>query len=152
MGAKNYDYKKGFFKLLFILGVIFGSNSAVQAQDSTSTGFQLGRMELPNPVSIQDMYTYDPITDRYIYTQTIGDVRLTYPIILTPEEYQELILKEQMKAYFKSSIVLVVLVTISLTFTLPTATDAEGNETLAAPSAPSAYSGIDLRFEHLTSE
>ncbi len=104
MGAKNYDYKRGLFKLLFILGLIFGGNTALQAQDSTSTGYQMGRMELPNPVSIQDLYTYDPITDRYIYSQAIGDVRITYPIILTPEEYQELILREQMKVYFKEKI------------------------------------------------
>jgi signal transduction histidine kinase/ligand-binding sensor domain-containing protein len=58
----------------------------------------------------------------------------------------------RMKAYFKSSIVLVVLLTISLTFTSPAATNAEGDETLAAPAAPSAYPGDDLRFEHLTSE
>ena len=104
MGAKHYDYKKGFFKLLFILGIIFGSLSTIQAQDSTSTGFEMGRMELPNPQSIQDLYRYDPITDRYIYTQAIGDLDITYPIILTPEEYQELILQEQMKAYFKEKI------------------------------------------------
>ena len=104
MGAKHYDYKRGFFKLLFILGIIFGGFSTAQAQDSTSTGFEMGRMELPNPQSIIDLYTYDPITDRYIYTQAIGDLNITYPIILTPEEFQELILQEQMKAYFKEKI------------------------------------------------
>jgi len=104
LGAKHYDYKKSLARLLFILGIIFGSTSSVQAQDSTSTGFDMGRMELPNPQSIQDLYTYDPITDRYIYTQAIGDLNITYPIILTPEEYQELMLQEQMKAYFKEKI------------------------------------------------
>lgn len=104
MGEKHYDFKKGFFKLLFISGIIFGGFSTVQAQDSTSTGYSMGRMELPNPQSIEDLYTYDPITDSYIYTQTIGDINITYPIILTPEEYQELILREQIKAYFKDKI------------------------------------------------
>ncbi|MBT0607715.1 cell surface protein SprA [Aequorivita echinoideorum] len=61
-------------------------------------------MYLPNPPSIQDLYTYDPITDRYIFTKTLGNFNVTYPIILTPEEYQDLIQKEQMKAYFKDKI------------------------------------------------
>ena len=103
MGAKHYDYTKGFFKLLLVLSIIFGSFSAV-AQDSTATGSVMGAMELPNPSSIIDLYTYDPITNRYIYTQAIDNINITYPIILTPEEFQELILREQMKEYFKDKI------------------------------------------------
>nr|WP_100804383.1 cell surface protein SprA [Ulvibacter sp. MAR_2010_11] len=64
----------------------------------------MGRLDLPNPPSIQDVYTYDPITDRYIYTQAIGGFTISYPIILTPDEYRELVMKEQMKAYFKEKI------------------------------------------------
>ncbi len=74
------------------------------AQDSTAVGNEMGRMDLPTPVSIQDLYTYDPITDRYIYTQTLGSFNITYPVILTPQEYQRLIQEEQMKAYFKEKI------------------------------------------------
>ncbi len=103
MGAKNYVYKISFFKLLVIICLLFGGYTAV-AQDSTATGSSMVRMDLPNPTSIKDLYTYDPITDRYIYTQTLGSFNITYPIILTPEEYQDLILKEQMKAYFKEKI------------------------------------------------
>jgi cell surface protein SprA len=61
-------------------------------------------MDLPNPTSIKDHYTYDPITDRYIYTKILGNFNITYPVILTPEEYQDLLIKEQMKAYFKEKI------------------------------------------------
>jgi len=75
-----------------------------KAQDTTATGYDVGRMDLPTPTSIQDLYTYDPITDRYILTQTLGDFNLSYPVILTPEEYQDLVLKEQMRAYFKEKI------------------------------------------------
>ncbi len=103
MSAKNYVYKNSFFKLLVITSFIFGGHSAI-AQDSTATGSSMGRLDLPNPISIQDLYTYDPITDRYIYTQTLGNFNIGYPIILTPEEYQDLILREQMKAYFKEKI------------------------------------------------
>ncbi|QQX77904.1 MULTISPECIES: cell surface protein SprA [Aequorivita] len=103
MKAKNYVYKGGFFKLLAIISFIFIGNAAL-AQDSTAVGNEMGRMDLPTPISIQDLYTYDPITDRYIYTQTLGSFNITYPIILTPQEYQRLIQEEQMKAYFKEKI------------------------------------------------
>ncbi len=103
MKAKNYVYKGGFFKLLAIVSFILVSNASL-AQDSTAVGNEMGRMDLPNPTSIQDLYTYDPITDRYIYTQTLGSFNITYPIILTPQEYQRLIQEEQMKAYFKQKI------------------------------------------------
>ncbi len=105
MKAKNYVYKGGFFKLLTILSFILFSNvSLAQDADTTAVGSEMGRMDLPTPVSIQDLYTYDPITDRYIYTQTLGSFNITYPIILTPQEYQRLIQEEQMRAYFKEKI------------------------------------------------
>src|SRR5690554_4860403 len=64
----------------------------------------MGRMDLPNPTSIENLYTYDPITDRYIYTQKLGSFKINYPVILTREEYQNLIQQEEMKAYFKEKI------------------------------------------------
>ncbi|MFT5436594.1 MAG: cell surface protein SprA, partial [Ulvibacter sp.] len=91
-------------KLLLVLSIIFGSISIGHAQDSTATGSTMGRMELLNPNSIRDLYTYDAITDRYIYTKSLGDFNISYPVILSPQEYQDLILKEQMKEYFKKKI------------------------------------------------
>ncbi len=103
MKAKNYVYKGSFFKLLIIVG-IFTAGHVSFAQDSTAVGNEMGRLDLPNPKSIQDLYTYDPITDRYIYTQTLGGFNISYPIILTPQEYQRLVQEEQMKEYFKQKI------------------------------------------------
>ncbi len=103
MSAKNYVYKGGLFKLLIL--ICFVSISDVSfAQDTTATGSSMGTMDLPNPSSIENLYTYDPITDRYIYTQTLGDFKINYPIILTREEYQKLIQEEQIKSYFKEKI------------------------------------------------
>ena len=61
-------------------------------------------MNLPIPTSIQDLYTYDPVTDRYIYTQTLGSFTINYPIILTPEEYEDLVRQQRMRDYFKEKI------------------------------------------------
>jgi cell surface protein SprA len=104
LGLKNYDLKISFFKQILVLGVIVSSFTTTYSQDSISTGSTMGRMDLPNPTSIQDLYTYDIITEMYIYTQIIGDFSISYPLILTPEEYRDLILNQQMKSYFKEKI------------------------------------------------
>ncbi|AUC83293.1 cell surface protein SprA [Lacinutrix sp. Bg11-31] len=72
--------------------------------DSTKTGFSFGNIEMPNPNSITSKYTYDPQTDRYVYTESIGNFNLNYPIILTPKEYQNLVFKENLKGYYKDKI------------------------------------------------
>ncbi len=83
---------------------IVGQEADVQAQDSVQTGVALGRLILENPDSIIAKYTYDPNLDRYIYTESIGDFNITHPTILTPQQYYDLVQKEQMKSYFKEKI------------------------------------------------
>ncbi len=85
--------------------MLFGFSAVAQEneqeQDSVKTGSSLGAIKLNNPPSIVDAYTYDPVTDRYIYTSTFQGFNINYPIILTPKEYQDLVLKESMRAYFQ---------------------------------------------------
>ncbi len=104
MGAKNYNYKYSLANLLFLGMLLLGTTNVFSQDDSTATGSSMGRMDLPNPSGIENLYTYDALTDRYILTRSLGDFKLSYPVILTPEEYRELVLKEQMKAYFKEKI------------------------------------------------
>lgn len=75
-----------------------------QETDSVKTGFSLGKMRLENPESIVSKYTYDPGLDRYIYSETVGNFDISYPLILSPEEYLELVRKEGIKSYFKEKI------------------------------------------------
>ncbi len=72
-----------------------------QELDSVKTGFSLGRLKMPNPESIVSKYIYDPKLDRYIYNESIGDFDIGYPIILTSEQYLELVRQEGIKDYFK---------------------------------------------------
>jgi cell surface protein SprA len=104
LGAKEYNLKKSHLKQILILSFLLLFFNTSYAQDSTSTGSTMGRMDLPTPTSIQDLYTYDPITEMYIYSQMVGDFSISYPLILTPEEYRDLILNQQMKSYFKDKI------------------------------------------------
>ncbi|UJH68353.1 cell surface protein SprA [Allomuricauda sp. SCSIO 65647] len=75
-----------------------------QAVDSVKTGISLGKILLENPDSIVAKYTYDPALDRYVYTESVGNFNINYPIFLTPEQYYELVRKEGMKTYFQDKI------------------------------------------------
>lgn len=110
-GAKQI--LKSSFKLAFLFIIFFmtmetsiaqetdGEETNEQEQDSVKTGFALGKLKMPNPKSIVSKYIYDPKLDRYIYNESIGDFDIGYPIILTPEQYLELVRQENMKSYFK---------------------------------------------------
>lgn len=90
--------------MLLFTTIAFSQQVNPTAQDSTSTGFSLGNLGIPNPSSIVYKYTYDPITDRYIYTATVGSFNINYPVILTPEEYQKLVLQESLRNYYKQKV------------------------------------------------
>ena len=82
--------------------VFSGYNSYAQVDQPTdSTGVKKGKIEIKNPTSIVSSYTYDPITNQYIYTNTLGKFNIDYPVILSPDEYQKRVLKEKMRDYFK---------------------------------------------------
>ena len=94
-----------FFTLLLVFSVrLSGQETNEQPQDSTKTGVALGRILLDNPDSVVGKYEYDAKIDRYVYTESVGDFNVNYPLFLTPEQYYDLIQKESMKAYFKEKI------------------------------------------------
>ncbi|MFY8009387.1 MAG: cell surface protein SprA, partial [Flavobacterium sp.] len=87
------------FGILFLTG--FSAFSQVNPTPQDSTGYNTGKVKIKNPKSIVDAYTYDPATNRYIYTSTFEGFNINYPIILTPKEYEELVMREAMRDYFK---------------------------------------------------
>ncbi len=72
--------------------------------DSTKMGYSQGSLGISNPSNILEAYTYDPITDRYIYSNTFDGFNINYPIILTPAQYEELVLRESMREYYKQKL------------------------------------------------
>ncbi|MBO0342600.1 cell surface protein SprA [Flagellimonas profundi] len=105
-GAKPILKPTRFKYIFFVVCLLSISNLMAQetneqAQDSVKTGIELGRLIMENPDSIVAKYTYDPKTNTYVYTESIGDFNVNYPVILTPEQYYDLVEKEQMKSYFK---------------------------------------------------
>src|SRR5690606_4187595 len=110
LSTTNYTLSKSLRRFLLINmlllfnGFAFSQQIPTTTQDSTKTGFALGNINMPNPNSIVSKYTYDPLTDRYIYTETVGNFNINYPIILTPAEYQRLVLLEGQRNYYKQKI------------------------------------------------
>ncbi|RBP34370.1 protein involved in gliding motility SprA [Oceanihabitans sediminis] len=108
MNTTNYNPTKTIKKQLVTMVAVLLSfvawSQEPTPQDSTSTGYSLGNLEMPNPTSIVSKYTYDPITDKYIYTETVGAFNINYPVILTPKEYQALVAQENLRSYYKEKI------------------------------------------------
>ena len=92
------------FFMMFASVVTFAQEAPVQDQDSTKAGYSVGQIAMPNPKSIIDAYTYDPVTNRYIYTASVDGFNIYYPLILTPEEYEKLVRKETMRKYFQEKL------------------------------------------------
>jgi len=109
LNTTNPNLFKSLKNVVLVFGALLFSGLAWSQivpieQDTTQTGFNFGNMQMPNPASIESKYKYDPITDRYIYTETVGEFNINYPIILTPEEYQDLIVKQNLQTYYKQKI------------------------------------------------
>jgi cell surface protein SprA len=71
-------------------------------QPKDTLGYNKGKVIIGNPPTIVESYTYDPITDQYIYTNTVSGYNINYPLILSPAEYRKRVLKESMRDYFRS--------------------------------------------------
>ena len=102
--SKLKKLTKQFLFIAFLLCYSLVARAQKTIQDSTKTGFSLGHIKVPNPNSVESKYTYDPITDRYIYTEKIGSFNINYPVILTPKEYYAIVAKETLRSYYKEKI------------------------------------------------
>lgn len=89
------------FALFFLTSFSIQAQVEEEIVQDTVKGYNQANMQLDNPPSIIEAYTYDPVTNRYIYTNKVDEFNINYPIILTPKEYDELVLRESMRKYFK---------------------------------------------------
>lgn len=100
---KNKAFTKAFhlWKFLLILIPITTFGQVETEQDTIKTGVDIGKVELINPNSVVSAYTYDPTTNCYIYSHTVDGFNINYPLVLTPEQYQELVVREEMRKYYQ---------------------------------------------------
>lgn len=97
---------KYIFSVLFFIFSIAAQAQVDEEEESeksrdTIKGYNTGKVEIQNPKSIIEAYTYDAATNRYIYTNKFDGFNINYPIILTPDQYQELVLREAMREYYQ---------------------------------------------------
>lgn len=107
--GQNYNYRfsvvvASLFLWLCALSSPVAAQETETPQDTTETGYYLGTLKLPAPNSIVASYEYDPVLDRYIYKETLGRINISQPLILTPEEFEHLVMEEEMQNYFKQKI------------------------------------------------
>lgn len=97
------NLKYAFSVVFLFFGFAMQAQVTEEEEESRDTikGYNTGKVEIPNPTSIVEAYSYDPLTNRYIYTKKFEGFNITHPIILTPEQYQELVLRESMRDYFQ---------------------------------------------------
>lgn len=92
------------YKLLFLLPLfLMVSGLWAQQQDSTRRDTVLTPIRIPAQVqSIKDIYEYDPQSNLYIKKQKLGDYDISYPRVLTPAQYFELLQREEIQKNFKA--------------------------------------------------
>ena len=99
----HYKHKiyLAFIGLFIVINTaIFAQNNPV-VKDSTSTTFSFKDLSLPDPESIISKYEYDARIDRYKFSQNLNEYTIRYPMYLSPEQFHDLVRKEQMRDYFK---------------------------------------------------
>ena len=92
-----------FFKQDFVYILLFSFLSSLNIY-SQQIEFDLGQIETPGSSSYLENYEYDSTLNIYYYNDKFGNYDINYPIILSPEEYNNLILKEDLKNYYKTKI------------------------------------------------
>ncbi|WP_264565579.1 cell surface protein SprA [Flavobacterium sp. N3904] len=92
------------FLLVFFCGLVSQAQVQQVTQDTIKKGYDVGKIQIANPQSVLSAYTYDPVTDTYVYTNSVDGFNINYPIVLTPAQYEDLMLKESMSDYFKKKV------------------------------------------------
>ncbi len=102
------------FKHIFLIVIGFLLALAANAQDSTlhypfsdrgsypfSSSGQSSPLYLNNPSNIHSNVVYDPLTQKYVFTETIGSWNYRYPTTMTMEEYGTFDMQQQVSDYWR---------------------------------------------------
>lgn len=72
-----------------------------QANDSLAPAYRPGNITFPDPNFIKEVYSYNPLTDKYYYTKGLDNYDVNLPVILTRQEYEQLVLRAEIRKYFQ---------------------------------------------------
>ncbi len=99
----NMPMKRLFFllsALVLTLTVPAQQDSTAVRTDSTKQHNAL-KINVPDPSVIRQIYEYDPARNVYIKKKVLDQYTISYPEVLTPKEYYDLMLREEIKKNFK---------------------------------------------------
>ena len=99
-GRKRLHLNPTFTLVLLFLAGLFCHVSTL-AQTPMYSNSQIGKITLPAASAVSQNYSYDPERDLYYLAVEIDGYPITTPLVLTPKEYDALVLKESLKNYFK---------------------------------------------------
>ncbi len=85
-----------------IIGILFFNIS--YAQEKENFPFEMGKIQLPLPESVITNYVFDSNSNLYIYSKNIGDYPIDVPLVLTIEEFNNLVIEEKISGYFKEKL------------------------------------------------
>ena len=68
------------------------------------SSYDLSKTRYTKYKGISSKYTYNPKTGMYLYTETIEGYPINAPMVLSPKEFEAMLLAEQMKGYFQGKI------------------------------------------------
>ena len=57
--------------------------------------------DLKTPENVRSVFEYDPITQCYVVRTKVGDMEVSTPFMLTPEEYKDYSLRKSIEAYYR---------------------------------------------------
>ena len=97
---RNLHSRTTFHAALFFFIGLF-CHVSIRAQTNSDEEAQLGSISLPSATAVSRNYSYDPDRDVYYLATEIAGYPITTPLVLTPEEFEALIIKESLKTYFK---------------------------------------------------
>ena len=80
---------------------MFSGVNIYSQKASTQDSINKIKISFPESSLIDNTYTYDPITNMYYLSKSIGDYPINIPLVLSPNEYENWILQRDLKVYFK---------------------------------------------------
>ena len=89
--------------VLCVVIISFFSDIQIYAQNLSSEGADYS-IVYPEKLKLSEIYNYNPIKNVFILDLKKQSIRLDLPLILTPKEYSQLVLKQEMGSYFKKKV------------------------------------------------
>ena len=89
--------------VLCVVMISFFSDIQIYAQNLSSEGADYS-IVYPEKLKLSEIYNYNPIKNVFILDLKKQSIRLDLPLVLSPKEYSQLVLKQEIGSYFKNKV------------------------------------------------